>query len=128
MDGVPGPGLETVQLPPAANQSNVKVRFHFTSTFGFWWMVDDVTVLEELELRDDPGRPRRGQRLRPHTGAGINGAKVTSDDQPADNNKTFATPDDPNNPDGYYWVFSSLTGSHPFTASKAPVLAVDARR
>src|SRR4029450_6061810 len=27
MDGVPGPDLETVQLPQAAGQSNVKLRF-----------------------------------------------------------------------------------------------------
>ena len=40
-DSVPGPGVQTVPLPTAANQGNVKVRFHFTSTFGFWWMVDD---------------------------------------------------------------------------------------
>ena len=119
MDGVPGPDLETVQLPLAANQSNVKVRFHFTSSFGFWWMVDDVTALKSSGCVTIPGGLVEGNVSDLTTGAGLNGAKVQSDDHPADNNKTFATPDDPNNPDGFYWVFSSLTGSHPFTASKA---------
>jgi hypothetical protein len=58
------------------------------------------------------------------TGDPINGAKVQSDDAPTEKATTFATPDDPNNPDGFYWLFSSLTGSHPFTAS-APKHAVD---
>jgi Carboxypeptidase regulatory-like domain/Kelch motif/Galactose oxidase, central domain len=58
------------------------------------------------------------------TGDPINGATVQSDDAPTEKTKTFATPDDPNNPDGFYWLFSSLTGPHPFTAS-APKHAVD---
>jgi len=49
----------------------------------------------------------------------LNGAKVTSNDQPADTAMSAPTPADPNNPDGFYSLFSSLTGSHPFTASKA---------
>ena len=44
---------------------------------------------------------------------------MTSDDEPADTATSAATPDDPANPDGYYWLFSSLTGPHPFTASKS---------
>lgn len=55
-----------------------------------------------------------------NTNAGINGATVTSGDHPADKGVTRATPDDPNLGDGYYWLFSSLTGSHPFTAAKSP--------
>jgi hypothetical protein len=51
------------------------------------------------------------------TGNAINGATVQSDDMPAEKTKTFATPDDPNNPGGFYYLFSSLTGPHPFTAS-----------
>ncbi len=58
-----------------------------------------------------------------NTGAGLNGATVTSGDKPADKGVTRATPDDPNLADGYYWIFSSLTGSHPFSATKAPYQA-----
>jgi len=117
-DAVPGPDLETVQLPTAANQVNVRVRFHFTSTFGFWWMVDDISVLNSGCVKL-PGGLVEGNVFDLNNGAALNGAKVTSNDKPTDNATTFATPDDPNNPDGYYWLFSSLTGSHPFTASKA---------
>ncbi len=52
-----------------------------------------------------------------NTGAGIDGATVTSDDNPEETTTSFATPDDPGLDDGFYWMFSSLTGSHPFTAS-----------
>jgi hypothetical protein len=51
------------------------------------------------------------------TGDPINGATVQSGDMPTENTTTSATPNDPNNPGGFYWLFSSLTGSHPFTAS-----------
>jgi N-acetylneuraminic acid mutarotase len=118
-DSVPGPGIQTVQLPTAANQGNVKVRFHFTSTFGFWWMVDDVAVLKSSSCVKLPGGLVEGNVSDLTTGAAINGAKVASNDKPADNGTTVATPDDPSNADGYYWLFSSLTGSHPFTASKS---------
>jgi len=53
----------------------------------------------------------------------VNGAKVTSSDNPAENGTTRATPDDTNLADGYYWLFSSLTGTHPFSATKAPYQA-----
>jgi len=118
-DAVPGPDLETVQLPTAANQANVKVRFHFTATFGFWWMVDNVTVLKSSNCVKVPGGLVEGNVSDLTTSAPINGAKVTSNDKPADNGTTVATPDDPANPDGYYWLFSSVTGSHAFTATKS---------
>ena len=51
------------------------------------------------------------------TGNAINGATVQSVDVPTDSAKTAAVPDDPNNPGGFYFLFSSVTGSHPFTAS-----------
>ena len=64
-----------------------------------------------------PGGLVSGNVFDLNTGDAINGATVTSNDKPTENAKTFATPDDPNNPDGFYWLFSSLTGSHAFTAS-----------
>jgi N-acetylneuraminic acid mutarotase len=117
-DSVRGPDLETVQLPQAAGQANVKIRFHFISTWGYWWEVDNVTV-HTGNCLTIPGGLVEGNVSDLTTGDPINGAKVQSDDQPADNGTTLAVPDDPNNPGGYYWLFSSLTGSHPFTASAA---------
>ncbi|MFL5959722.1 MAG: carboxypeptidase regulatory-like domain-containing protein [Gaiellaceae bacterium] len=118
-DSVPGPDLETVQLPTAANQANVELRYHFTSTFGFWWQVDDVTVHNSPNCVTIPGGLVEGNVTDVTTGDPLNGAKVTSNDKPDENTTTFAVPDDPNNPGGYYYLFSSLTGSHDFTASKA---------
>ena len=115
-DAVPGPDLETAQLPDAANQSNVKLRFHFTSVFGFWWMIDDVTV-HSGACDAVPGGLVEGNVSDLSTGNAINGATVQSNDVPTDSTKTFAVPDDPNNPGGFYFLFSSVTGSHPFTAS-----------
>jgi hypothetical protein len=113
-----GPRFTTVPIPMAANQANVKVRWRYRSTFGFWWEVDNpyvgVRTCEPI-----PGGLVVGNVYDDNTDAGLNGATVTSDDAPADKGTTTATPDDPNNPDGYYQLFSSLTGSHPFTASKS---------
>lgn len=122
-DSVPGPDLEQVSIPMAGGQSTVQLRYHFTSTFGFWWMVDDVSVGAPDTCDPVPGGLVVGNVNDANTGTGINGAKVTSGDHPADNGTTMATPDDPNAGDGYYWLFSSLTGSHPFTATKAPYQA-----
>jgi hypothetical protein len=51
------------------------------------------------------------------TGSPLNNATVQSVDNPADKATTFAVPADPNNPGGFYYLFSSLTGPHAFTAS-----------
>jgi N-acetylneuraminic acid mutarotase len=113
-----GPRFTTVDIPQAANQSNVKVRWRYRSTFGFWWEVDNpyvgVRTCEPI-----PGGLVVGNVYDDNTDAGLNGATVTSDDAPADKATTAATPDDPNLDDGFYQLFSSLTGSHPFTASKS---------
>jgi N-acetylneuraminic acid mutarotase len=118
-DSVRGPDLEEVAIPQAGGQSAVQVRFHFTSSFGWWWEVDDVSVLNRA-CAPTPGGLVVGNVTDANTGNGINGATVTSTDHPADTATTVATPDDSNLLDGYYWLFSSLTGSHPFSASKAP--------
>lgn len=64
-----------------------------------------------------PGGLVEGNVYDLNNGNPINRATVQSNDAPADKTTTFATPDDPNNPDGFYYLFSSLTGSHAFTAS-----------
>lgn len=116
-NAAPGPDLETVQLPQAANQSNVELRFHFTSVFGFWWQVDDVTVHNSAGCVTIPGGLVEGNVSDLTTGNALNGATVQSNDVPTDSAKTAAVPDDPNNPGGFYYLFSSVTGSHPFTAT-----------
>lgn len=116
-DSVRGPDLEEVAIPQAAGHSSVQVRFHFTSSLGWWWEVDDVSVLNRT-CTPTPGGLMVGTVSDANTGAGLNGATVASTDKPAEKATTAATPDDPNLGDGYYWMFSSLTGAHPFSATK----------
>jgi N-acetylneuraminic acid mutarotase len=113
-----GPRENTVNIPQGANQSNVKIRWRYRSTFGFWWEVDNAFV-GNRSCDPIPGGLVVGNVFDANTTNGLNGAKVTSNDKPAENATTGATPDDANNPDGYYQMFSSLTGAHPFTASKS---------
>ncbi|GAA1029692.1 hypothetical protein GCM10009557_19100 [Virgisporangium ochraceum] len=112
-----GPTVETVSLAPAANQSNVKLRFHYFGTFDWWWQVDNVRVYRDV-CAPVTGGLVAGFTTDGLTGQPLNGVTVTSDDRPAEKGVSAATPDDPNLPDGFYYLFSSLTGAHPFTASK----------
>lgn len=52
------------------------------------------------------------------TGEAVNGATVTSDEAPGDTTTTGPTPADPHLDDGFYLLFSRLTGTRPFTVSK----------
>jgi len=52
-----------------------------------------------------------------NTGAGVSGALVSSVVDPEVSAVSFATPDDPGLGDGFFWLFSPLTGSQEFTAS-----------
>jgi Carboxypeptidase regulatory-like domain/Kelch motif/Viral BACON domain len=115
-DSVRGPGVQEVALPTAAGQAAVQLRFHFSATFGWWWQVDNVAVQNRSCDPVDGGLVAGIVRDR-NTGDGINGATVTSVDEPEDSGRSFATPDDPQLGDGFYWLFSSLTGRHRFTAS-----------
>jgi hypothetical protein len=124
-DSVRGPDLETVHVPQAAGKSTVQFRYHFTATFGFWWEVDDVTVQDQT-CDPTPGGLVVGQVTDANTSKGLDGATVTSTDNPSDKGTT-ALSGDPGIGDGYYWLFSSLTGSHQFTAAKPPSRAT-ARR
>jgi len=116
-DSVRGPDLETVHAPQAAGKSSVQFRFHFTSSFGWWWQVDDVSV-ENQSCDPTPGGLVVGKVTDANTSSGLNGATVTSADNTSDK-ATTATSADPGIADGYYWLFSSLTGSHQFTAAKS---------
>lgn len=115
---VPGPHHENVDLSAiAGNHSNVIVRFHYyNAVFAFWWELDNVHF--GVQCDPGPGGLLAGNVIDANTGEGLNGAKVVSDDQRSDTVLTFATSQDPNTNDGLYLLFSSLIGSHSFTASK----------
>lgn len=106
-----------IQIPviQAANQTSVKVRFHYTANNAWWWAVDNVFVgthtcsalaggIVSGMVTDTNGKP-------------VVGALITSNDRPTQFGVSLATLDDPTLDDGYYWMFSSLTGNHSFTVS-----------
>ncbi|GAA1318239.1 hypothetical protein GCM10009635_03180 [Actinocatenispora thailandica] len=105
-------GHQEVQVPEAANQSAVQVRFHFTGHYGWYWELDDVFV-GDAYCAPVHGGLVAGQVKDANTGDGIKSASVSSDDKPAETASTTDAVDG-----GFYWMFSSLTGAHPFTASK----------
>ncbi|HEU4426109.1 MAG TPA: S8 family serine peptidase [Pilimelia sp.] len=114
-----GPRVEEVPLTPLANAANARIRFRFFGTFAWWWEVDNVQVVNRA-CTPVPGGLVVGFTSDRNTGAALNGVTVASVDAPADKGVSAPTPDDPNIPDGFYSLFSSVTGSHPFTATKAP--------
>ncbi|WP_203857887.1 S8 family serine peptidase [Plantactinospora mayteni] len=114
-----GPRVEEVPLDRAAGAANAKVRFRFNGTFAWWWEVDNVQLVNRT-CTPKPGGLVAGFTTDANTGEALNGVTVTSDNQPADKGVSVATPDDPNIPDGFYWLYSGLTGTQPFTASLAP--------
>ncbi|WP_127353859.1 carboxypeptidase regulatory-like domain-containing protein [Actinacidiphila soli] len=116
---------QVVDLSQAAGKSAVQVRFHFTGSFGGWWQVDDV-YFGNRTCDPTPGGLVVGQVLDKNTGAAVNGATVTSADQPAEKTTSAATPNDPNLGDGFYWLYSSITGSHTFTATAGNYTSQDA--
>ena len=118
-----GPRQDVVQLPAAAGQAAVQVRFHFyDAAFGWWWEIDDVFVGNRT-CEPIRGGLVVGNVFDGNSTTGINNATVTSVDQPAESTRTVATPDDDALSDGFYWLFSSLTGSHAFKAEASQYTA-----
>ncbi len=113
-----GPVVEEVPIPDAGGKADVRVKFHYRGSFAWWWELDNVSVLNR-SCDPIPGGLVVGQVLDGNSGDAVNGATVTSVDKPAEKTTTAATPDDETLGDGFYWMFSTLTGEHPFTAAKS---------
>ncbi|WSS24512.1 carboxypeptidase regulatory-like domain-containing protein [Streptomyces sp. NBC_01190] len=114
---ITGPSKIEVPLTDFAGKPAVRLRFHFASSFGWWWSVDDVFI-GNRDLTPTPGGLVTGTVSDANTGTGAVGATVTNTDKPAETTATVATPDDPNLGDGFYSLFSSTFGSHSFSAAK----------
>lgn len=114
-----GPRVTEVPIPQAAGQAQVQVRFHYyDASYEWWWEVDNVLIGSEVSCVPTDGGLLLGH-VRDKNGGFVNGATVTSGDRPAEVATSAATPDDTGLNDGFFWLFSSLTGSHKFTAKAA---------
>ena len=111
-----GPRQVTVDITGlAAGQSSVMARFHnYNAFFAWWWAVDNV-LLGQAACEAGPGGLVVGSVSDANTGAGINGATVTNLTS-GGSATTFATPLDPNQPDGFYILFSE-SGPESFEAT-----------
>ncbi|MFI6938462.1 S8 family serine peptidase [Streptomyces sp. NPDC050418] len=112
-----GPKMTEIPIPQAAGKDQVKVRFHYyEASYDWWWQVDNVLIGSKVTCVPVDGGLVLGHVRDANDNGYVNGATVTSDDKPAEKATSAATPDDTALADGFYWMFSSLTGSHKFTA------------
>ena len=123
LDGVnePGPVRHTVDITSlAAGQPDVRARFHFYfSLASGYWQADDV-FLGDATCLAGPGGLVVGNVLDANTSLGLNGATVAHLPQPAgDSTTSFATPEDPAEPDGLYILYAAA-GTQSFMASLDP--------
>ncbi|CAG6390787.1 carboxypeptidase regulatory-like domain-containing protein [Streptomyces cocklensis] len=121
--GTVGPGRIEVPLTDYAGKPGVRLRFHYTASWGEFWGVDNVFV-GQRDYTPTPGGLVVGTVADVNTGSGLIGATVTSQDDPAVTATTVATPDDPKLGDGYYSLFSPETGKRDLAVAKRPYTAL----
>ena len=98
--GYPNPASQSlIPISAANNQSNVRIRFTYIGTFGFWWSIDNVQVLQKIPT-NITSTPSGGNWSVGTTWVGgivpssidnvtiANGATVTIDTSPIVNNLT----------------------------------------
>ena len=118
-DSVLGPAHVDIPLPDAAGKSAVQARFHYAATWAWWWMLDNVLLGTRSCVASVHGGLVAGVVTDANTNTGLNGAAVSTVDDPNAHAITQATPDDPNLGDGFYWLFTTATGAHTYTAAKS---------
>ncbi|GIH15502.1 carboxypeptidase regulatory-like domain-containing protein [Rugosimonospora africana] len=104
-------------VPQAAGKSSVLVRFHFTGSDGLWWELDNVFI-GNRSCDPIPGGLVFGEATDANTHGDLTGVLVSTAAASGAHATSVATPEDPNLGDGFYWLFSPVTGAHPFTAVK----------
>ena len=112
-----GPVVEELALTGAGGQQAL-LRFHYTGAYAWYWQLDNVEIVNR-SCDPVPGGLVVGTVTDRNTGAGVNGATVTSAADPADTTQSVGTPDDPTLGDGFYWLYTDQLGSTQFTATKA---------
>ncbi len=121
----PGPAHESIDITGlAAGESEVFVRFHYyNANYEYWWQVDNAYIGAPPTCETIPGGMLVGNVYDQNTGEALNEALVASDGA-GDSAMTGPTPDDPNLDDGFYMLFSTLTGMQSFTASMSGNMAL----
>jgi subtilisin family serine protease len=110
-------GSKEIAIPQAAGKSAVQVRFHYyDASYEWWWEVDNVLIGSQISCLPVGGGLVVGNVKDANTNGYVNGAVVTRDDKPAETATTVATPEDTGLADGFYWLYSSDSDAHGFTA------------
>ncbi len=127
-DGSTGWAQEVVDLSDytGPGHSDVRVGFLGMSEYGYDVHIDDVAV-QEVTCNPVAGGLMVGNVYDANTADALNGATVESVSAPADTTTTFGTPLDAALDDGFYILFSSLTGSRNFMATIGGGYGVDTR-
>ena len=116
-----GPSHVSIDLPQAAGQAAVQVRFHYTGTWAWWWELDNVVISPDVPACDlVPGGLVAGLVKDPFTHKAVVGATVTSVDDPSVGATVTAPQADPMVPKAFYVLFSPLTGTRQFVAAASP--------
>ncbi len=122
-----GPRHEVVELTAlAGGQSDVRLRFHFyNANWEFWWQLDNVRLYAQATPTTIACLVRSGGLVLGNvydsvTQLPLVGATVRREDGIADSATTASTPEDGNLNDGFYTLFSSQSGTHPFAAALLP--------
>jgi hypothetical protein len=116
--GAPGPAQVVIPLPQTAGQRNVQVRFGYLGEWSQYWEIDNVFLGNRVCARL-PGGLLTGRVTAAATGRAINGATVASAAHPRQRAITVPTPGDRAVGGGFYWLFTTTTGTQKFAASKA---------
>jgi hypothetical protein len=109
----------SIAAPAAAGQHDVRVRFHYAGSGGWYWGIDNVFVGAHTCVAQRGGL-LVGVVTDHTTGKTLNGAQVTrvgQTQQPAFPAGFALATADPALPGGYYWLFSP-TGSQQLTTAK----------
>ena len=119
-------GAKEIAIPTAAGKSAVQVRFHYyDASYEWWWEVDNVLIGSTVNCVPVGGGLVVGNVKDANTNAFVNGAVVTRDDKTSETATTVATPEDTGLADGFYWLYSSDSDEHGFTAKAGNYVAAN---
>jgi subtilisin family serine protease/N-acetylneuraminic acid mutarotase len=111
-------------IPEAAGEPDARVRLRYAGQGAASWAVDNV-IVGTRACEPTPGGLVAGVVTDANTGEPLNDAEVASHARPGELGMSAAS-DDPNVSDGFYLLFSSLTGSTRLTATAAGYPAASA--